>query len=124
MVALQEIKAEATGFRELLRQFSGFSIPSLQRPYAWEENNVQDFIDDTVVLLGFLQEHRGKEIGEHLFGTVVTIGQHGLEQQIVDGQQRMTTVTLALALLMAQLLFKVFNTVVLGLELKTLFLPA
>ena len=100
MVALQEIKAEATGFRELLRQFSGFSIPSLQRPYAWEENNVQDFIDDTVVLLGFLQEHRGKEIGEHLFGTVVTIGQHGLEQQIVDGQQRMTTVTLALALLM------------------------
>jgi Protein of unknown function DUF262 len=101
MVALQEIKAEATGFRELLKQFSGFSIPSLQRPYAWEENNVQDFIDDTVVLLKFLQEHRNKEIGEHLFGTVVTIGQHGLEQQIVDGQQRMTTVTLALALLMS-----------------------
>ena len=100
MVALQEIKAEALCFRELLRLFSGFSIPALQRPYAWQANNVQDFIADTRVLVEFLQEHRNTEIGEHLFGTIVTIGQAGLEQQIVDGQQRLTTVTLALAVLM------------------------
>ena len=100
MVALQEIKAEALSFRELLKFYSGFSIPALQRPYAWEANNVQDFIADTRVLVEFLQEHRDAEIGEHLFGTIVTIGQAGLEQQIVDGQQRLTTVTLALAVLM------------------------
>ena len=100
MVALQEIKADALSFRELLKLFSGFSIPALQRPYAWQENNVQDFISDTRVLVEFLQEHRNNEIGEHLFGTIVTIGQSGLEQQIVDGQQRLTTVTLALAVLM------------------------
>ena len=100
MVALQEIKADALCFRELLKLFSGFSIPALQRPYAWQENNVQDFISDTRVLVEFLQEHRNNEIGEHLFGTIVTIGQSGLEQQIVDGQQRLTTVTLALAVLM------------------------
>jgi hypothetical protein len=100
MVALQEIKADALCFRELLKLFSGFSIPALQRPYAWRENNVQDFIADTRVLVEFLQEHRNNEIGEHLFGTIVTIGQSGLEQQIVDGQQRLTTVTLALAVLM------------------------
>lgn len=99
MVALQEIKAEALGFRDLLR-YPGFAIPPLQRPYAWEEEHVQDFIDDTKVLLEFLQDHRDREIGEHLFGTVVTIGQAGLEQQIVDGQQRLTTVTVALAVLM------------------------
>lgn len=100
MVALQEIKADALCFRELLKLFSGFSIPALQRPYAWQENNVQDFISDTRILLEFLQEHRNNEIGEHLFGTIVTIGQASLEQQIVDGQQRLTTVTLALAVLM------------------------
>jgi hypothetical protein len=100
MVALQEIKADALCFRELLKLFSGFSIPALQRPYAWQENNVQDFVADTRVLVEFLQEHRNNEIGEHLFGTIVTIGQSGLEQQIVDGQQRLTTVTLALAVLM------------------------
>lgn len=99
MVALQEIKAEALGFRDLLR-YPGFAIPPLQRPYAWEEENVQDFIDDTKVLLEFLQDHRDQEIGEHLFGTVVTIGQASLEQQIVDGQQRLTTVTVALGVLM------------------------
>ena len=100
MVALQEIKAEAVSFRELLKSSTGFSIPALQRPYAWQENNVEDFIADTRVLVEFLQEHRDKEIGEHLFGTIVTIGQASLEQQIVDGQQRLTTVTLALAVLM------------------------
>lgn len=100
MVALQEIKAEAVSFRELLKSSTGFSIPALQRPYAWQENNVEDFIADTLVLVEFLQEHRDKEIGEHLFGTIVTIGQASLEQQIVDGQQRLTTVTLALAVLM------------------------
>jgi uncharacterized protein with ParB-like and HNH nuclease domain len=100
MVALQEIRAEALCFRELLKLSSGFSIPALQRPYAWQENNVEDFISDTRVLVEFLQEHRNNEIGEHLFGTIVTIGQSGLEQQIVDGQQRLTTVTLALAVLM------------------------
>jgi hypothetical protein len=100
MVALQEIKAEAVSFRELLKSSTGFSIPALQRPYAWQENNVEDFIADTRVLVEFLQEHRDKEIGEHLFGTIVTIGQTSLEQQIVDGQQRLTTVTLALAVLM------------------------
>jgi hypothetical protein len=100
MVALQEIKADALCFRELLKLFSGFSIPALQRPYAWQENNVQDFVADTRVLVEFLQEHRNNEIGEHLFGTIVTIGHSGLEQQIVDGQQRLTTVTLALAVLM------------------------
>jgi len=99
MVALQEIRAEALGFREILR-YPGFAIPPLQRPYAWEEENVRDFLDDTKVLLEFLQDHREREIGEHLFGTVVTIGQAALEQQIVDGQQRLTTVTVALAVLM------------------------
>ena len=65
------------------------SIPSYQRPYKWSEKNVQQLLDDIIL-------HRDKSA--YRLGTVVIFEDDG-KMEIVDGQQRMLTLSLvALAL--------------------------
>jgi hypothetical protein len=75
-----------------------FRVPDYQRGYAWETRQVDDFIED----LELLDVHR-----EHYTGTIVlraqgstrrvdTEGKSSLGYDIVDGQQRLATVTVVL----------------------------
>lgn len=66
-----------------------FSIPDYQRPFAWEENNFQDLIDDLISAKG----------GEQYFlGTLVL---HKKSEKntydVVDGQQRLTSLLILIA---------------------------
>lgn len=66
-----------------------FHIPAFQRPYDWEGNQVQDMIGD-------LAESQKK--GSALFlGLVVVCPSGDNRYAIVDGQQRLTTLMLAIA---------------------------
>ena len=59
-------------------------IPRFQRPYSWEKPEVEDFWNDTVV---------GSE-GDYFIGSIVVF-KYGEEIfGIVDGQQRLTTITM------------------------------
>jgi hypothetical protein len=61
-------------------------IPRFQRPYSWEKPEVEDFWNDTVV---------GSE-GDYFIGSIVVF-KYGEEIfGIVDGQQRLTTITMLL----------------------------
>ncbi|MGI8535847.1 MAG: DUF262 domain-containing protein [Mycobacteriales bacterium] len=72
-------------------------IPDYQRGYAWEREHVQDFLDDLALLV---------PAQKHYTGTVVLLGsdEHVIDDQsqvllradVVDGQQRLTTVCLLL----------------------------
>ena len=68
-----------------------FSIPDYQRPFAWEDNNFQDIIDDLISAQG----------GEQYFlGTLVL--HKKLEKNsfdVVDGQQRLTSLLILFACL-------------------------
>jgi hypothetical protein len=66
-----------------------YSIPRFQRPYSWDRDNVKEFLDDT-----FLERDSDVFIGS----IVVSHEQKDLFN-IVDGQQRLTTITLILATL-------------------------
>ncbi len=78
--------------RALLQQ-GIFKIPSYQRGYSWQHKQVQDFIED-------LQE--AIELKEHYTGTVTVIekGSKTVRPKtftlfdVVDGQQRLTTITI------------------------------
>ncbi|XGW00104.1 MAG: DUF262 domain-containing protein [Leptolyngbya sp. BL-A-14] len=64
-----------------------FKIPRFQRPYSWTEEEVNDFWKDVLT-----EEH------EHYFiGSMVVYQTEKPYYGVVDGQQRLTTITLILA---------------------------
>ncbi len=74
-----------------------FSIPAYQRPYSWGRDQAQELLDD---LLGYMRD-AGKTLGEippYFLGSLVLIkGESSPAAQVVNGQQRLTTLTLLLA---------------------------
>lgn len=72
-----------------------------QRDFAWEDDEVEDFIDDVQRTMA---RRRDEPHHDHFFGAVVAI-RHSRDEypnpnfEIVDGQQRLTTFTLAIAAL-------------------------
>lgn len=75
-----------------------FSIPGYQRPYSWTIEQARDLIDD---LYGFMQNSDIEDVGEippYFLGSIVLIKQDGFpDTTVVDGQQRLTTITLLLS---------------------------
>ncbi|HHE8839495.1 TPA: DUF262 domain-containing protein, partial [Haemophilus influenzae] len=63
------------------------SIPDYQRPYKWTVKNVQQLIDD------LLTHFRDSKV--YRIGTIV-LYKNGGKYEIVDGQQRLTTLSLVL----------------------------
>lgn len=76
---------------------SDFLIPDYQRPYAWEDTECQTLWDD---LKDFAIPDRGakKFEGEYYLGPIVTFKNKdkGYKLEIIDGQQRLTTLLLLL----------------------------
>lgn len=72
-----------------LLEGSFFSIPRFQRPYSWDKENVDDFWNDAIA----------NDDPDYFIGSFVLYRQAGQADSfmIVDGQQRLTTITLILA---------------------------
>ncbi|MEN9843573.1 MAG: hypothetical protein RLZZ612_1402 [Pseudomonadota bacterium] len=81
-----------------------FRIPDYQRPYSWTTEQAQELLDD---VLGFIQSKPAGAVGEqpsYFLGSIVLIKQANAPQaDVVDGQQRLTTLTLLLSVIRAQL---------------------
>lgn len=102
--ALQPIRAEANHFLGFLANAS-IEVPRLQRPFAWGDEQIEDFVRDLnqlVQRLGVDENHPT----EHLLGTIVLIQPPtpGARAQVVDGQQRLTVVTLTLGLIQQEMI--------------------
>lgn len=66
-----------------------YVIPRFQRPYSWDKENVEDFWEDCI-----------DEVKKDYFiGAFVTYNLSSSSYGIVDGQQRLTTITIALCAL-------------------------
>ena len=88
------MKATETKLLEFLRKSPQFSIPIYQRTYSWTESQCRQLWDDIIRTGG------NDEISAHFIGSIVYI-QQGLYQVssgspllVIDGQQRLTTVSL------------------------------
>jgi hypothetical protein len=77
-------------------------IPELQRPYAWKVPQAEELVKDLQRLLKAVDD--GVQGPQHFFGTLVVISRAGKPDEIIDGQQRITTVSLLLGLLEQALL--------------------
>lgn len=78
-----------------------FVIPSLQRPYAWTAAQARDLLNDLEPMFDASDE--GDSIPFHFFGMIVSLDSGG-NYQVIDGQQRLTTLTTLLALVRNSLL--------------------
>ncbi|MEL6897410.1 MAG: DUF262 domain-containing protein, partial [Planctomycetota bacterium] len=86
-----------------LLQSQSFSIDEYQREYKWEKENIDELLSD---LLGkfsnsYKPEHSTKEVstyGEYFLGSII-VSKRGGKSYLVDGQQRVTSLTLLLVCL-------------------------
>ena len=75
-----------------------YVIPSYQRPYAWTVDESSELFDD--LLYFYLQE---QEEG-YFLGSIVLIKEESIPySEVIDGQQRLTTLTILLAAITSQL---------------------
>lgn len=81
---------------DLIAQRKPFFVPIYQRTYAWEEEEIEDFIDDLRVIWQAQTNEPSAQVG-HFFGGLVSVDQFaphtstGRRFEIVDGQQRLAT---------------------------------
>ena len=92
-----QINPEVKNIRQLLNSKKQFLIPRFQREYSWEKKNYEEFINDIIV--GLKVDANGMLSSEKYFlGTMLFIGSYTdgttKEIQVVDGQQRLTTITI------------------------------
>ena len=93
------MKATEAKFLDLLKKSPQFVIPIYQRTYSWTEKECRQLWNDIV------RAGRDEKITVHFVGSIVYI-ESGLSQVthqcpliVIDGQQRLTTVSLLLAAL-------------------------
>ncbi|MBI5162754.1 MAG: DUF262 domain-containing protein [Magnetospirillum sp.] len=89
--------------KELKRIFSDdylFRIPTYQRPYAWTNEQAGDLLDDLLTALGDDDGEPLDEVAPYFLGSIVLIKDPlRPEADVVDGQQRLTTLTILIAIL-------------------------
>lgn len=76
---------------------SDFLIPDYQRPYAWEEGQCQTLWDD-IFTFAFPDNayDRFDSDEEYFLGSIVTFENDISKKEVIDGQQRLTTLMLLL----------------------------
>ena len=75
-----------------------YHIPAYQRPYAWTEDEAKELFDD---LYDFYQTEEDKN---YFLGSIVLVKDNDKPQsEVIDGQQRLTTLTILLAIITSKL---------------------
>ena len=92
-----EIKAAEVKLDTVFSDAYAFDIPLYQRPYSWEVQHVETLLDD---LTAAMERSDLKEPTPYFLGSVVLIkDEHNPQSEVVDGQQRLTTLTMLLCVL-------------------------
>ena len=85
-----EFKPEKICIAKLLSEDGQkFVIPEYQRPYRWANDECETLWNDIISVFG-----DGSDIEEYFLGSIVTYKNDNGELEIIDGQQRITTLTL------------------------------
>lgn len=85
------MKAEERTVSKILTEQICYEIPPYQRPYSWGKENVQELLED-------LWEAYSEKDDEYFIGSLITIERkRDRNYEVVDGQQRLTTLNLIFA---------------------------
>lgn len=93
------MEAHDTDFLDLLDGNKQFAVPIFQRRYSWEKKHCEKLWDD-VLSLGQSSTNRSHFLGSIVYiDSRVSNASKVRKLQVIDGQQRLTTLTLLLAAL-------------------------
>lgn len=115
------MKAQDLQFTQLIQGAKQFIIPIFQRTYSWEQNHCEQLWND-IVRVG---SH--SSLNSHFIGSVVYIPEQETSAAItrwlvIDGQQRITTITLLLLAFMNRLKAEKIETPVSAAEVEDYYL--
>ncbi|MGO4103380.1 DUF262 domain-containing protein [Leifsonia sp. YAF41] len=91
---------QETRVRQILEGGKQYLVPLYQRPYAWEPKQRDRLWDD---ILKLADDRQTDPTASHFMGSLVLalgdVGPNGLQFLVVDGQQRLTTLSILLCAL-------------------------
>jgi Protein of unknown function DUF262/Protein of unknown function (DUF1524) len=94
-IALTPIEAHERTVGQIFNDDYAFEIPPYQRPYAWEAEHTRQLLADLLEAMD-----TGSSGGVYFLGSIVLIkSPNDPKSQVVDGQQRLTTLTILLSIL-------------------------
>ena len=94
----ETIKAEELQLFNIFNDSFRFKIPNYQRPYAWTTEQTSELLDD--LLYAMEQAENVRDASPYFLGSIVIIKEDGQTQSyVVDGQQRITTLTILFCVL-------------------------
>jgi len=92
------LEAHDKSIRDIFKDGYQFEIPDYQRPYAWTTEQAGELFDD---LISAMQDARvSGATSQYFLGSIVLIkNDREPKSRVVDGQQRLTTLTMLFAVL-------------------------
>ncbi len=95
-----ELNADKQLIRKVLSNKNTYNIPRYQREYSWENPEITEFLGDILKQLKF--ENGEVKSDDYFIGSILLTGDYnssGKKLDVVDGQQRLTTITILLSAL-------------------------
>lgn len=95
-----ELNADKQLVRKVLSNKNRYNIPRYQREYSWEKNEISEYFCDILKQLKF--EDNMVKSDDYFIGSILLTGDYNSSGKIidvVDGQQRLTTITIFLSAL-------------------------
>jgi len=87
MTTTNVLNTRTINYMELIGNGKMYSVPPYQRDYSWSEEQWEDLWNDIVGLIPDIQNH-------HYMGALVIQGKSDREFIVIDGQQRLATLSL------------------------------
>lgn len=96
-----DFKSTTRTIRDMLSLKRRYIIPRFQREYSWSDEELKDLWNDLLDNLAISKE--GDIVSQEYFlGSIVLVGDEDssdIERQVVDGQQRLMTITIMFSVL-------------------------
>ncbi|MFN9458226.1 MAG: DUF262 domain-containing protein, partial [Acidobacteriota bacterium] len=98
---MPKIDAKEKSIRSVFSFEYAFSIPAYQRPYSWGTEQAKTLLSDLLAASEtFRVGMQANLVTPYFLGSVVVIKQENQpEAQVIDGQQRLTTLALLISAL-------------------------
>ncbi len=94
------IHAHEYSIRQIFSDEFAFTIPTYQRPYSWRTEQAKELFNDLLTASEDFTPGSKNEVTPYFLGSVVLIkGEKSPDADVIDGQQRLTTLSLLLSAL-------------------------
>lgn len=99
-MTIAKIHGSEYPIRKIFSNDFNFKVPLYQRPYSWTTEQAGELLDDLASFIGPVSNISIDELSPYFLGSIVLIKQESQsEAEVVDGQQRLTTLTILLSAL-------------------------